>query len=1317
MLNRIIRFCLEQKLIVALLVLFTVGWGILVAPFDWQIPGLDRRPVAVDAIPDLGENQQIVFTEWAGRSPQDVQDQISYPLTVSLLGVPGVKTIRSTSMFGFSSIYIIFHDGIEFYWSRSRILEKLNSLPAGLLPPGVQPALGPDATAMGQVFWYTLEGRGPDGEPVGGWDLHELRSLQDWHVRFSLQAAEGISEVASVGGYVREYQVDVDPDAMRAHGVTLEQVFDAVRLSNLDVGARTIEINSVEYLIRGLGFIRSLEDLELAVVKTEDFVPIRIQDVAHVSLGPALRTGALDKGGAEAVGGVAVVRYGFNPLEAIQNVQNQVRVLAPALPVRPVFDWTRVNPEQLRAFAAGHGFEAFEEQSSRPAESAWLAWLRSNPREQWPDWINTSQVTIVPFYDRTGLIQETLGTLNKALIEQVLVTILVVLVMVVHFRGALLISGMLPLAVLMAFIAMKLVGVEANVVALAGIAIAIGTIVDMGIIVSENILKHLQEADPAEPRLEVVSRATQEVGSAILTAIATTVVSFLPVFTMTGMEGKLFHPLAFTKTFVLIASVIAALAIIPAAAHVVLAGRIPRGRMQSFVWLGLSLLGIAAIVLALRVGSVPIALAGLFAIGVALFQWRGDRLPEFWRRFTPLAATCVGAILVGYVLTERWLPLGPERGLLRNLIFVGVLFGLALLFFRLFERWYGSILRLLLAHKLPFLAVIGLLLVVGACSWLGFERIFGFVPRTLARVGIQEGAIRTSRPWVVVHHAFPGLGREFMPALDEGSFLYMPSAMPHASFGESLDYLSKQNMLMGTIPEVELVVGKIGRVESALDPAPVGMVETVIHYKSEFITDPHGRPVRFRYDRATGTFPRDDHGELIPDRRGRPYRQWRDHIQSPDDIWREIVRAAQIPGATGVSKLQPIETRRVMLQSGIRARMAVEVKGDDLETIGAVVIEIEQLLRRGEIPGVKIDSVIADRIVGKPYLEIRLDRHSLARYGLRVNDVQELIEVAIGGRTITTTVEGRERYPVRVRYPRELRGSIEDLERVLVTNMDGVKIPLSHLAEIHYVRGPEAIKSEDTFLVGYALFDKLPAFAEVDVIEATDRYLREKIDAGELDWPAGYTYSFAGDYEHQLRAQRTLRLVLPLSLFVIFILLYFQFRSTVTTVIVFSGVAVAWAGGFTMIWLYGQEWFGNFSVLGANLRDVFQLHQINLSVAVWVGFLALFGLAVDDGVVMATYLRQSFDRRVTESIAQIREATIAAGLRRIRPCLMTTGTTTLALLPVLTSAGRGADIMIPMAIPIFGGMTLAYLTMFTVPVLFCFAEEWKLKAASRKRGS
>jgi Cu(I)/Ag(I) efflux system membrane protein CusA/SilA len=1186
---------------------------------------------------------------------------------------------------------------------------------------------------MGQVFWYTLEGLDPDGQPAGGWDLQELRSLQDWRVRFALQAADGIAEVASVGGFVREYQVDVDPDALRAHGVSLEQVFEAVRLSNLDVGARTIEINSVEYLVRGLGFIRSLEDLELAVVKSEDFVPIRIQDVAQVSLGPALRTGALDKGGAEAVGGVAVVRHGFNPLEAIQNVKRQIQILAPALPVRPVIDWDQVTPDQVRRFAGDRGLESFGPESSHLAEPAWLNWLRATPRDQWPAWVTTSQVAIVPFYDRTGLIQETLGTLNKALIEQALVTILVVLVMVLHLRGALLISSMLPLAVLMAFIAMNLFGVEANVVALAGIAIAVGTIVDMGIIVIENILKHLEEERNSSPEnrdpkpgtdnptadlrprnsLELVYRATREVGSAVLTAIATTVISFLPVFTMTGMEGRLFQPLAFTKTFVLLGSVLIALFIIPAAAHLLLAPRVGRTWFRRALWFGLGGLGVLTLIVAMVLGSIPVGLAGLLALGTAAFQLTLDRFPAAWRNAAPTVASAIAVLLVTWILTQGWLPLGPEKGLGRNFLFVAIFVGGALLLSRLFERGYGVMLGWCLGHKGWFLSVIALLVLLGASAWLGFERVFGLIPRGLARIGVQEDWIRLNQPWVALKHAFPGLGREFMPALDEGSFLYMPSALPHASLGESLDYLSKQNQLISAIPEIDSAVGKIGRVESALDPAPVGMVETVIQYKSEFLADAHGYPIRFRYDPRREAFVRDARGELIPDPDGRPYRQWREQIRNPDDIWDEIVRTAQIPGATGVSKLQPIETRRVMLQSGIRARMAVEVKGDDLEVIGDLVLRIEEWLRRGEIPGVKVRSVIADRIVGKPYLEIRLDRPALARYGLRVNDVQDYIEVAIGGRPITTTVEGRERYPVRVRYPRELRGTLEDLERVLVSTKDGVTIPLSHLARIKYVRGPEAIKSEDTFLIGYTLFDKLPDHAEVDVVEATDRYLREKIESGELSWPAGYTYGFAGDFENQLRAQRTLALVLPLSLFVIFVLLYFQFRSTVTTLIVFGGVGVAWAGGFTMIWLYGQAWFANFPLFGVNLRELFQFHQINLSVAVWVGFLALFGIASDDGVVIATYLRQSFAARATHTIAGIREATLAAGLRRIRPCLMTSATTILALLPVLTSSGRGADIMMPMAIPIFGGMTLVYLTLFTVPVLYCLVEEWKLKLGGR----
>ncbi|HID21737.1 MAG TPA: efflux RND transporter permease subunit, partial [Planctomycetaceae bacterium] len=473
-----LRFCLENKLVVALFMIGIVLWGVMVAPFDWEIEWLPRDPVPVDAIPDIGENQQIVFTEWMGRSPQDVEDQITYPLTVSLLGVPGVKMIRSYSFFGFSTIYVIFNEDVEFYWSRTRVLEKLNSLPAGTLPEGVQPALGPDSTPLGQIYWYTLEGRDPDNKPVGGWDLHELRTIQDWYVRYALLSAEGISEVASVGGFVREYQIDVDPDAMRAARVTIDQVFRAVRMSNIDVGARTIEVNKAEYFIRGLGFIRSVEDVENSVVTVNDNVPIYIKDVAKVTLGPALRRGALDKGGAEAVGGVVVVRYGFNPLEAIKNVKKKIAEIAPGLPTKAVVDYHKVTRAEAAAFAKKQGFDGYR--GAELNQDAWLDWLRAHPRDQWPSWITTSQVTVVPFYDRTGLIYETLGTLNTALVEEILVTIIVVIVMVMHLRSPILISGLLPLAVLMCFIAMKVFHVDANIVALSGIAIAIGTMVDMG---------------------------------------------------------------------------------------------------------------------------------------------------------------------------------------------------------------------------------------------------------------------------------------------------------------------------------------------------------------------------------------------------------------------------------------------------------------------------------------------------------------------------------------------------------------------------------------------------------------------------------------------------------------------------------------------------------------------------------------------------------------------------------------------------------------------------------------------------------------------
>lgn len=1296
--GRVIWFCLTNKLVVLLLVVAIFFWGVLVAPFDWDVGGLPRSPVPVDAIPDIGENQQIVFTRWMGRSPQDVEDQIGYPLTVALLGIPEVKTIRSYSMFGFSTIYVIFNENAEFYWSRTRVLEKLNSLPSGTLPEGVQPSLGPDATALGQIFWYTLEGRDPDGNAVGGWDLHELRTAQDWYVRYSLTSAEGVSEVASIGGFVQEYQIDVDPDAMRANKVGLAEVFNAIRMSNVDVGARTIELNRAEYVIRGLGFIKQLEDIENTVIRVNENVPITINEVATVRLGPALRRGALDKEGAEAVGGVCVVRYGYNPLEAIKNVKRKIDEISPGLPAKVLIDFKQTTRQQVDAYAVANGFAAYSDDVLNDKE--WVRHLRETPRELWPNWATISQVAIVPFYDRTGLIYETLGTLNSALSEEILVTIIVILVSVVHLRSSLLISALLPIAVLMCFIAMKTFRVDANIVALSGIAIAIGTMVDMGIILCENILKQLEEANPEEDRREVIFRATQEVAGAVLTAVSTTVISFLPVFTMIGAEGKLFKPLAFTKTFALIASVVVALTIIPPAAHVLFASKLRTGALRRGMFVAVVVVGVI-LIFAGAASALPLPLpwwVGAIVAALGAYKLVEDRLPDRVRSAGPIAASVVAVLVVGLILTSHWLPLGPERGLVRNVAFVALLIGGLLGFFQLFQRWmYEPLLRWCLAYKAVFLAVPLIILIMGGCAWLGMDRVFGFVP----------DSIRSTPTWKAVANRFPGLGKEFMPPLDEGSFLYMPTTMPHASIGESLDVLQLQDRLLLSIPEVESVVGKIGRVDSPLDPAPISMIETIITYKSEYVTDKDGHRLKFRFDESGESFVRNDGGELIPDPNGRPFRQWRDHITSPDDIWSEITAAAELPGTTSAPKLQPIAARIVMLQSGMRAPMGLKIKGPDLETIERVALQIESLLK--QVPSVKASAVIADRMVGKPYLEIDIDREAIKRYGLHIRGVQDVIEVAIGGRRVTTTVEGRERYPVRVRYARELRDEMETLGRILVPTPTGQQIPLEQLAEIRYLRGPQVIKSEDTFLLGYVLFDMNAGNAEVDVVEEAQRFLRDKIDDGQLILPPGVSYSFAGSYENQVRSQKTLMIALPLALFAIFLILYLQFRSVITTALVFSGIMIAWSGGFIMLWLYAQSWFLNFDLFGADMQTLFQVHQINLSVAVWVGFLALFGIATDDGVVITTYLDQSFRRRRIQTAEEAREATLAAGVRRVRPCLMTTATTILALIPVLTSTGRGSDIMVPMAIPSFGGMLIEIMTMLVVPVLYCSVMEWKLK--------
>jgi len=1248
MLNKSIKFLIENKLVAVLLVVLFMGWGTVNAPFNWDTGFLPSNPVAVDAIPDIGENQQIVFTKWEGRSPQDIEDQITYPLTTSLLGIPGVKTIRSSSMFGFSSIYIIFEEDIEFYWSRSRILEKLNSLQSGLLPEGVNPSLGPDATGLGQIFWYTLEGRDEKGNVTGGWDLQELRSIQDYYVKYALSSASGVSEVASIGGYVQEYQVDVNPELMRQYNIGLNQVVKAVKESNKDIGAQTLEINQVEYLVRGLGYVKSISDIENAVVTSEDYTSIKIKDIGKVSLGPAARRGLLDKEGAEAVGAVVVARYGANPMEVITNVKEKIKELSTGLPSKVLSDGS------------------------------------------------TSQVTIVPFYDRSELIEETLGTLNEALTLEILITILVIIILVFNLRASILIAGLLPVAVLMVFIAMKFFNVDANIVALSGIAIAIGTMVDVGVILSENIIRHLDEDDKViaiaqgtsgdvspkkRPINEIVYNATTEVSGAIVTAVMTTIISFIPVFTMIGAEGKLFRPLAFTKTFALTASLIVALFLIPPFAAYLFRRKRIKKSVNYTLNIGLLLLGLVAILNGYWLGLILITFGfvGLLKLQEKLIEKRANGIN-----------IVISALAIVFLLAEYWRPLGVDKSIFWNFIFVSIIcFGL-LSVFTLFRNYYTRILRWCLDHKILFLSLPTAIVIAG----------FFIMKNT---------------------------GKEFMPSLNEGSFLLMPTSMPHSGVAENKRVLQQLDMAVASIPEIETVVGKAGRTESALDPAPLSMYENIIRYKPEYMLNENRERQRYKVNNKGEYVLKNGLSlgveqyeawqsinakkQLIPDNDGEFYRNWRPEIESPDDIWNEIVRVTKLPGVTSAPKLQPIETRLVMLQTGMRAPMGIKVKGQDLKQIEAFGLELEGILKQAE--GVKKEAVFADRIVGKPYLLIDIDREEIARYGISIQDVQDVLKIAVGGMVLTQTVEGRERYGVRVRYPRELRANPSDLKNIYIPVGKGNQVPLSELATIRYEQGPQVIKSEDTFLVGYVLFDKLDGFAEVSVVENAQALIQQKIDSGDLIVPKGINYKFTGTYENQLRAEETLSVVVPLALAIIFLILYFQFRSITTSLMVFTGIAVAFAGGFIMIWLYGQDWFLNFNFFGENLRDLFQMHPINLSVAVWVGFIALFGIATDDGVVMATYLTQTFDRNTPENKKEIRASIVEAGEKRIRPCLMTTATTILALLPVLTSTGRGSDIMIPMAIPSFGGMLIALITLFVVPVLYSWKKEDQLKRVAK----
>jgi len=1299
MLNKIINFFLNQRLVSFILLAAIVIGGLIVSPFQWADSFLPKNPIPVDAIPNTGANQQIVFTEWPGRSPQDIDDQITYPLTTYLLGLPGVESVRSNSMFGFSSIYIIFDDDVEFYWSRSRILEKLSSTPQGLLPAEAKPTLGPDATALGQVFWYTLEPRDQNNEPTGGWNLDEIRSVQDFYVKYGLSSAKGISEVASIGGFVKEYQVDVNPDALKSYGISLMQVAKAVKESNRDVGAKTLEINQVEYIVRGLGYLENLQDFELIVVDEADNVPIYLKDVAKIKIGPAQRRGILDKAGADVVGGVVVARDGYNPMQAITNIKEKIKEISPGLPSKTLADGTE------------------------------------------------SQLKIIPFYDRSELINETIGTLEEAISLQLIIALLVVIIIVFNLRASLVISTVLPISVLLVFIAMKLFNIQANIVALSGIAIAVGTMIDLAIILSENVLKKLEDF-PKESLVKNIYEGSAEVSSAILTAVLTTVVSFIPVFTLEAAEGKLFIPLAYTKTFALIAALLVTVLILPTLMYVVFRIKINKQKSAYYLNAFLFIIGLWTIFNAF--------LFGLFILIYAISYFFSYQ--EFRKTFQIKNLhfyVLVAGVLV--LLSNFWLPLGPQQSMFYNVVFVAILVGLLLAFYLLLQKYYAQILSLFLNHVKVFLVLPIAAVGIGLMVWLGFSSVFSWSKQASNAVGFS---IEETGFWTSMDETFPGIGKEFMPSLAEGSFILMPTSMTHSGIEFNKEKLQQMDMLVKQIPEVETVVGKLGRVESAIDPAPISMFENLITYKSEFILNANGKRQAFKidenglfkveglkvqdyqvqltsnsedviwFDNAEYVFQNasgeifsdqiqselffeidnDFNAFLIEDEDGNYFRNWRKHIQSPDDIWNEIAKATKIPGLTSAPKLQPIETRQIMLQTGMRAPMGIKVSGPDLQTIEDFGQELEVILK--QVPEIKTQAVFADRVVAKPYLHLNLDRKKLARYGLSIDEIQNYISVAIGGQPITQTVEGRERYNVRVRYPRELRNTPEAIENMLISTSSGTQVPLNELVDLEYERGPQMIKREDTFLNSYVLFDRADGIAEVTAVEAAKTAINSKINNGNLKVPSGVSYRFAGSFENQVRSEKRLSMIIPVVFVVIFLILYFQFKSVGVSMMVFSSIALAFSGGFIMIWFYGQDWFLNFSFFGENLRDIFQLKNINLSVAVWVGFIALFGIATDDAVLMATYLKQSFKNNPTKTKAEFRDAVMEGGLKRIRPAVMTSVTTVIALLPVLSSTGKGSDIMVPMAIPAFGGMLMASITYFLLPILFYIVYSRKLKSTS-----
>lgn len=1033
MIHLIIEWSLKNRIIVLALFLGAAGWGYY---------ALLHTPI--DAIPDVSENQVIVFTDWAGRSPQEVEDQITYPLVTNLQGLPGVKVVRASSMFSFSMINIIFEEDIELYWARTRILERLNVV-KGQLPEDVTPTLGPDATGVGQIFWYTLES--------SKHSLRELRTMQDWFVRYQLNSVDGVAEVASVGGYVQQYQIDVDPNKLRGYGMPISKVISSVRKSNSNVGGNVVEQSGEWAIVRGIGLVESVADIENIVIGAENGTPVYVKNIAKVKLGDAFRVGALDKNGKEAVGGVVIARYGVNALKVIEATKKKIKEIEVGLP---------------------------------------------------------EGVKITPFYDRTELINRATDTLKRTLIEELVLVTIVMILFLAHFRSVLIVTIPLPLAVLMSFLFMYFMDISSNIMSLAGIAIAIGVLVDAGIVVTENAFRYIEkkEVDTKNKKAiwNAVLESTKLVGRPVFFSMSIIILAFIPVFALEGREGKLFHPLAYTKTFAMIGSTIIAVTLVPVLCTFLLGGKIH---------------------------------------------------------------------------SESSNPL-----------------------MRILQKFYEP--TLLLALKNRIIAILIAFVLFCGAVYLG-----------------------------------AGIGSEFMPPLNEGDLMYMPVTDPAISLEEALKIIQKQDEIIASFPEVDYAAGKVGRAESSTDPAPVNMNETVIHLK--------------------------------------PKSEWRDGV-TLDSLIAEMDKKLKMPGVTNIWT-QPIINRIEMLATGIRSEIGVKIFGNDLKTLEKLSGEIANAIR--EVEGAR--DVYPERVIGTPYIDIDIDRKEAARFGIDVATIQDVIEKGIGETNLSITIEGRERFPLRVRYAPEFRETPEKIGQIPLVTFDGMTIPLSQVANIRKVIGASMIQSENGLLKGTVLLN-VRGRDIVSFVEEADRIVKQKVQM-----PAGYYISWSGQFENQQRAKQRLTIVVPIVLIITFGLLYITYNSAVEAAHVLLAVPFALTGGVYLQWLLGY----------------------NFSVAVWVGFIALFGTAVQTGVVMVIYLEEAVEKKRKKlgvlDRSDLMEAIIEGALLRLRPKVMTVMTVVAGLLPIMWSTSTGAEVMKPLATPVLGGMVSSLLHVLIVtPVIFYWIHERNL---------